>query len=140
MSESQRPLSVDEGTSRVIQLLRFPLVVGVVYVHAFGGATPMPRPAHGSPLEFPPSALVMILVSQGVARVAVPLFFLIAGFLFFAGSEWSVEVYLLKLRRRVKTLLVPYVLWNFLVWAMYALAAALPARATDTRAASAFTK
>ena len=55
------------------------------------------------------------MLSQGLCRVAVPLYFLIAGYLFFNGLEtWNTATYLAKLRRRCRTLLVPYLLWNLL--------------------------
>lgn len=52
------------------------------------------------------------LISQGVARSAVPLFFLLAGYLFFQGENWSSKTYIRKLKSRFYTLFVPYVFWN----------------------------
>lgn len=50
-----------------------------------------------------------------VFNVAVPVFFFISGFLFFDGiDQLTRSVYLGKLRRRVTSLLVPYILWNLL--------------------------
>jgi hypothetical protein len=42
----------------------------------------------------------------------VPMFFLISGMLFFYNVEFDRDVYRDKLKRRVKTLLVPYITWN----------------------------
>lgn len=47
-----------------------------------------------------------------INRVAVPLFFIIAGALFF--RDYTNEKYKEKLFRRVKTLVIPYVIWNVL--------------------------
>ena len=49
-----------------------------------------------------------------LAAIAVPLFFLISGFLFFYHAEWSAATWLAKMRRRVRSLLVPYVLFCLL--------------------------
>ena len=44
------------------------------------------------------------------------MFFLISGYLFFANVEkFTKEVYLQKIRRRIKTLLIPYIIWNLLM-------------------------
>lgn len=45
-----------------------------------------------------------------LARVAVPLFLLISGYLFFVN--FSMNKYKGKLKSRVKTLLIPYLIWN----------------------------
>ena len=56
-----------------------------------------------------------ILLSEGVCRIAVPAFFLISGYLFFANmKEWDGNVWIGKLKRRVHTLLIPYIIWNIL--------------------------
>ena len=49
-----------------------------------------------------------------VASVAVPLFFMISGYLFFVGGKWNGTVFTGKLRRRIHSLLVPYVLFCLL--------------------------
>lgn len=46
--------------------------------------------------------------------MAVPLFF-ISGYLFFFRTAFSVDVYKKKLKSRIKTLLIPYLFWNFVV-------------------------
>lgn len=59
---------------------------------------------------------IVILFSHGIAKVATPCFFLISGYLFFLGFEgrWGWQIYCQKLRRRVFTLLVPYIAWNLI--------------------------
>lgn len=45
----------------------------------------------------------------------VAVYFFISGYLFFYNNtEWTVKVYQYKLRNRVKTLLIPYLLWNLI--------------------------
>lgn len=55
------------------------------------------------------------LLSQIIFAPAVPLFFMISGYLFF----WDIEIYDIpkykhKISRRIKTLLIPYLIWNML--------------------------
>lgn len=47
--------------------------------------------------------------------VAVPVFFIISGYFFFYQTKtFGKETYSKKLRKRIKTLLIPYLLWNLL--------------------------
>ena len=57
---------------------------------------------------------IQSFVRSIVCGVAVPTFFCISGFLFFMNfDEWDWRVFGNKVRRRVSTLLLPYILWNF---------------------------
>ena len=57
--------------------------------------------------------VIGILLSHVVASIAVPIFYLISGFLFFVNfQEWSWDGYKKKMKNRVKSLFVPYLLWN----------------------------
>lgn len=98
----------------VISQLRFPLIVLVTYAHSYSGVSgDYSLLADWNTYEF-----LKLLVSQTLVKVAVPVFFIISGYLFFVNvSEWNVQVYRQKLLRRVKTLLIPYLFWNLLmVW------------------------
>ncbi len=50
------------------------------------------------------------LISRGLTKVAVPLFFIISGFLFFLNTT----SYKSKIQKRFYTLLIPYLFWAFL--------------------------
>jgi len=115
----------DDQTSSRIEVLRFPLIVTIVFMHNYPTTIPFTQGtigvAHNSALvEF-----ARYFISGGLAPVAVPLFFLISGYLFFLGG-WSWERYLDKLRRRIHTLLIPFLFWNLLTLAVFALAQSLP--------------
>lgn len=57
---------------------------------------------------------VISLFSDVLPRIAVPLFFIISGFLFFYHKDFSKQVYQQKLKTRAVTLLVPFILWNII--------------------------
>ena len=59
-----------------------------------------------------------------LASWAVPFFFLLSGYLFFQG--FSLSDLLPKWRRRIRTLLLPYLLWNGLYFCLFALLPRLP--------------
>jgi len=54
--------------------------------------------------------------SQGITRVAVPIFFCISGYLFFLNMKGTINEFVVKYRRRAKSLLLPYLLWS--VWGL----------------------
>ena len=98
---TNKPLS-----SRTIDALRFPCAILVILVHTF-------RPRAESPgFPFAPLETIEVALSQGISRIAVPVFFFISGYLFFSKlDKWDWGVYLDKIRKRSWTLLVPYLLW-----------------------------
>ena len=104
----------EELLSRTISYLRFPLTVGVVFIHfSLGDGLAVNGQIYG--LENPDWYFFIVnLISQTFARVSVPLFFVVSGFLFFYRIDFNSGVYLHKLRSRVKTLLIPYILWNII--------------------------
>ena len=57
------------------------------------------------------TAFITNLISD-LAWVAVPMFFLISGLLFYKNFQPTLAVYNVKLRSRLKTLVIPYLFWN----------------------------
>lgn len=58
-------------------------------------------------------------VKSVVCGVNVPAFFCISGYLFFRNlDKWDWSVFGQKLRRRISTLLLPYLLWNIVSFAL----------------------
>lgn len=55
---------------------------------------------------------IRFLIQDVIALVAVPLFFVISGVMYFA--TYNPKVYLQKLRRRIVTLVIPYFSWNII--------------------------
>lgn len=89
-----------------IDTLKAALLMGVLLIHSNISCYPGVGPDAGAVVGF---------VSVVMCSVCVPGFFLISGMLFFRGVDvFDVEVYKRKLRSRVKTLLVPYLLWNLI--------------------------
>lgn len=50
---------------------------------------------------------------NGIGHIAVPLFYIISAYLFYYNIKSSKDIYS-KIKKRVKTLFVPYILWNVL--------------------------
>lgn len=93
--------------------VRLPLIILVTYAHSYGAI----REGY-SLLEsgWDTYEILKILVSQTLVKVVVPAFFVMSGYLFFANVEkFTKEVYWQKIKRRIKTLLIPYIIWNLLM-------------------------
>lgn len=92
--------------SQSIDFLRFPMAVAVVILHY---STTLIVDATG------PLKVICIFFQEGVCRLAVPCFFFISGYLFFQQlQKWDWSIWKKKIRRRIRTLLVPYLLWNLI--------------------------
>lgn len=106
-------LSNESLQSKVISFLRFPLMVGVIFIH-----TQIANPNN----VFQGYEATSFILSNIIARVAVPLFFLCSGFLFFYKTiGFSFNTYLDKLKKRIRTLLIPFFVWNVLFIIVYSL-------------------
>ena len=100
--------------SSVINAVRLPLAVLVVLIHSY-------IPVQGWNMSIINYAaltgrdiysLFCITLSHVLSEIAVPLFFFISGYLFFLNLyEWNWDVWKRKLFRRIKTLLIPYLIW-----------------------------
>ena len=97
----------------VIQQLRFPMIVLVTFAHSYG------KVEDGFSLlasDWNAYEFLKLLVSQTLVKVAVPVFFIMSGYLFFANvDKWDITTYKKKILRRIKTLLIPYLIWNLLM-------------------------
>lgn len=113
-------LTDDELQSRTIAFLRFPLIVGVVLIHAYFSDLTISGTKLLDIETLPLTFNVSYFFSQILSRIAVPLFYFISGFLFFyKTNEFNGNVYLAKLKKRARSLLVPYIFWNLLMLLFY---------------------
>lgn len=95
-----RQMTVAE--SDVLRQLRLPLILLVTYAHSYSSEVS--------------GYWMRLLTGQMLSKLAVPVFFLMSGYFFFRQLEtWSWVIYRQKLRRRLMTLLLPYVVWNLMM-------------------------
>lgn len=106
----------NELLSKTVSFLRLPLIVGVVLIHSRIGTSYIAEEG------FPIYTAISHIISNILARVAVPCFFIFSGYFFFRnGGEFTLEAYKNKLLKRSRTVLLPYILWNMAVMAMFLL-------------------
>lgn len=95
------------GFSRRLEALKALLVVGVVAVHSGKALMAYTDGAYSLP-----SRLWFVLAGHNVLIMVVPVFFAISGFLHFRSYRPSLENYLTLVRKKTRSLLVPYILAN----------------------------
>lgn len=114
-------MSRNDLRSQSLDLLRFPLAVVVLAIHTFSTEG---FKIHGTVISFEnmPVLLEVNHFIDGFLRgQSVPIYFFISGFVFFLGIELTKEKYIQKLKNRVKTLLVPYLIWNIIAVLLFLL-------------------
>ena len=126
----ERSMPIDAESSTRLNLLRFPLIVGVVFIHAYDTSVNVAEGGIGVSETGFWSDCIRNFISQGLARVAVPVFFLMSGYLFFQGFDESWDAYRAKWTSRVRTLLIPFLFWNLMVLLMIGVAQQVPATRT----------
>ena len=93
---------------KILSNLRLPLILGVVFIHSnilihfTGNANEI--------LGFE----WFLKIWNQVLELCVPTFFLISGYLYFRNGFLTRLSFIEKFRRRINTLIVPYLLWNFI--------------------------
>ena len=98
---------MDALTSRVVSFLRFPLIVAVIGIHC-NLLVKHPELETRSVFYF------LVYITMKLVCIAVPLFFFISGFLFFKEGVFDFALYSKKIKSRIHTVLIPYLLWNII--------------------------
>lgn len=79
------------------------LTLMVIYIHSFSLV-----PAEEGTLLY----YIKVYFSFVLPRLAVPMFFVYSGYFFFKGKECGCQTWLGKLRIRLRTLFLPFILWS----------------------------
>ncbi len=69
---------------------------------------------------------LQLFISDGISRVAVPLFFMLSGYLYFVNLSKFNQIYKIKMLNRIKSLVIPYLFWSFLVIIIFMILQSLP--------------
>lgn len=95
-----------------LDLLRLPLALFVVTVHVFDttGVTLL-EGKHLDTTCYPIFMALNAFIDAFVRGVSVPVYFFISGYVFFLNVDWGRQTYIRKLKNRVKTLFIPYIVW-----------------------------
>ncbi len=104
-------LRISRGTaqSAAVEWIYFPMAVLVVLLH-----TDYTR----DPSDI--SSYLGLFISGSLVKIAVPTFFFLSGYLFYAKYEtFGAGEYVAMLKKKACTLLIPYYIWNFIAYYGY---------------------
>ncbi len=107
---------INQYNSQKISVLSFVAIYFVMVIHANYDS---------SILKPVSSALQNFTGTAGLSVAAVPLFYFISGILFYRGVN-TIGDCLPRMRKRVKSLLVPYVIWNIIFVSWYVVLEYIP--------------
>jgi fucose 4-O-acetylase-like acetyltransferase len=103
---------MDPVLSRKLRVLNWFAILLVVWVHAFNSYPRYLVPNSLVQDSFNFFNYVQYLVSNGMARFVMPFFFAVSGYLFFFRTGPERPHFAGKISKRVRTVLVPYLIWN----------------------------
>lgn len=112
--------------SESLNLLRFPLAVVVLIIHVFNFNDPNLLGQEITPDTTPIFQEICYFIDGFLRGQSVPIYFFISGYVFFLGITLTRDVYKQKLRNRVKTLLIPFLIWETLALLPWAVTQLLP--------------
>lgn len=102
--------------SQTINLLRFPLIIAIIFIHSKHVPTIIDYVNWNGFSGIDIYNLIRYTCSYVIADLAVPTFFAISGFLFFRNfQKWDIHLYKTKIISRLKSLAIPYFLWNIIL-------------------------
>lgn len=105
---------MDTFLSKKIKILSFVTMIMVLYIHSFNFTL--------YPLNILPNSSysfqIQIFFSFYICRIAVPFFFILSGYLFLKDINLNAQIYVEKLKNRINSLLIPYIIWVFL-WTFF---------------------
>lgn len=116
ISEKSQSSFITDSTSKRISSLRYLLIVFVVFIHATNIYVSKESDFIGNNINFP--NMIQFLISYGFAYSSVPLFLLFSSYLQFKKNY----KYSTLLKKKTKSILIPFFLWPLLNIALFAFA------------------
>lgn len=97
-----------------LRIISFTSILLVVFIHSYNLTVNF----NSGSIDIGNSYNVFIqeYISQGIATIAVPLFFCISGYLFFLNFNGTTSEFLLKFKKRIKSIFIPYLVWS--IWGL----------------------
>ncbi|WP_072166289.1 acyltransferase [Erwinia sp. Leaf53] len=96
--------------SERIQALRYPLIIGVVLIHAATFNVDILQDNFSAINRF-----IINYFSHSLGRLSVPFLFMLSSFFLYSKLVGGISSYKTQMSKRIKGLLLPYILWNLIV-------------------------
>ena len=91
----------------------------VVWVHSYNGELYLGQTAQGEAVY-----RLEHMIGDRLGQIAVPAFFMLSAYLFYRGFTW--EKLWTKWNSRIRSILVPYIVWNTIYYLGYVIASRIP--------------
>lgn len=102
---------MNQYLSTKLRAISFFAIVMVLYVHSYNLIINIKADVLSVKWDY--NSLIQLFVSEGIARIAVPIFFTISGYLFFLNIKNGFRSeFLMKFKKRIYTLVFPYLIWS----------------------------
>ena len=93
-------------------------MIAVVFIHAYNYTDTFLQPHTLITEGLHPIACIQYAISNALTRFAVPVFFMISGFLFFFGKEFGASFYAKQLKKRCRSVLSVFVIFSVISFAV----------------------
>ena len=108
---------ITQQESRSISSLKVIFCFLIIFLHAHYHIPNVESASDVGSAVFGLQKFIRGYFSTFLCDIAIPGFALISGYLFFATADFSKTTYLKKIQNRVFTLLIPYIVWNLIIFA-----------------------
>lgn len=115
-------MNLRKTDSATLDILRLIMCLAVICLHAY-----TLDDKYDFLLEMPIYMHTTYVTAVQYGRLGVPAFFVVSGFLFFYRYAPTLECYRHKLQSRIRTLLVPYIVWTLMLLAAIYVLETIPA-------------
>jgi hypothetical protein len=119
-------MKIDSNISKRISILRFPLIVGIVFIHSAGTIIHFSDGMVGMVNKPLFVSFVQKYLSGVLAQISVPILFTISGYLFFQNYVLTVCNFSHQIQTKIKTLIFPYIIWNSIALLIYYILQTIP--------------
>jgi surface polysaccharide O-acyltransferase-like enzyme len=102
---------MDKYLSIKIKVISFMLIIMVVYIHSYNNDG-IHFYSNNVIIDKGYNSFLQDFFSLGINQIANPLFFSISGYLFFLNTDGKLIHFILKIIKRFRTLVIPYLFWS----------------------------
>jgi fucose 4-O-acetylase-like acetyltransferase len=120
---------IKEYLSEKLRIISFSSMILIVFLHSYNLGDEIIK-INTSIADRSFVFFLQYFISQGIARVAVPIFFAISGYLFFVNRKNTLGDYAVNLQKRFKSLVVPYLFWSISFFLFFLFLQLLPQTAS----------
>ncbi len=107
-----------------INIFSFIMTVLVIWIHAVNAELMALSASEAGKVFGSACFYIQKILGSGLGQIAVPGFFSMSGYLFFrnAGKNEQISFFTAKWKKRIRSLIMPFLIWNFIYYLIYIIA------------------